>query len=52
VVQVLYTDHGSFQTYSSCFDKAKIVCLTVVDGNGNRLLAHVAAHLSDTAVYL
>jgi hypothetical protein len=52
VVQVLCTDHGSFQTYSSCFDKVKIVCLPVVDDDGNRLLACVVAHLSDMAVHL
>lgn len=52
MVQVLHTDHGKFETYSSCFDKVKVVCLTVIDGNGNRLLARVAAHLSDMAVHL
>jgi hypothetical protein len=34
------------------FDKVKIVCLTVVDRDGNRLLARVAPHLTDTAVHL
>ena len=52
VVQVLHTDQGAFQTYSTQFDKVKIVCLTVIDGSRNRLLARVVAHLTDTAVYL
>jgi hypothetical protein len=52
VVQVLHTDQDAFQTYSTQFDKVKIVCLTVIDGSRNRLLARVAAHLTDTAVHL
>jgi len=52
VLQILHTDHGEFQTFASRFDKVKIVCLTVVDRDGNRLLARVAAHLTDTAVHL
>lgn len=52
IVQVLHTDNGRFQTFSSGFDSVKIVCLTVIDRDGNRLLARVAAHLTDTAVHL
>jgi len=44
VVQVLHTDNIKFGTFSSHYDKVKIVCLTVVDRKGHRLLARAAAH--------
>jgi hypothetical protein len=39
ILQVLHTYNGQFQTFSSGFDSVKIVCLTVVDQEGNWLLA-------------
>jgi len=52
IVQVLHTDKGEFQSFSRKYDKVKIVCLTVVDGDNNRLLARCAVHLTETAVHL
>lgn len=52
IVQILHSDYGRFQTFSSRFDKVKIVCLAVVDGDGHKLTARVTAHLPDTAVHL
>jgi hypothetical protein len=52
VVQILHTDKGEYQTYSRRFDSVKIFCLTVLDGDGNRLLARVGPNLTETAMHL
>jgi len=52
VIQVHTTDHGQFQTFSSCFDNVKIVTLGVVNQNGHQLTACIMLHLSDMAIHL
>jgi hypothetical protein len=35
VVQVLYTNHGRYNSYNTGYDKVKIVSFTVVDHDGH-----------------
>jgi hypothetical protein len=52
IVQVLATDHGKFQAFSSRFQNVKIVTLSVVDQDGDVMTARIAPHLTEIAVHL